>query len=112
MSPVREENLILCNAPLVGGAMDVTAEQVKGIVDATADAGWGGVSLWAFHHLAAVGAGKSPDEVKAWHTDRNLRVSIVESLIGWETGDIAAIDEYVDPGPLFDALRHSADGSG
>ena len=45
--------------------MDVTAEQVKGIVDATADAGWGGVSLWAFHHLAAVGAGKSPDEVKA-----------------------------------------------
>ena len=28
------------------------------------------------------------------------------------SGKIAAIDEYVDPGPLFDALRHSADGSG
>ena len=29
MSPAREEKLILCNAPLVGGAMDVTPEQVK-----------------------------------------------------------------------------------
>ncbi len=100
MSPVREENLILCNAPLVGGAMDVTPEQVKGIIDAAADAGWGGVSLWAFHHLAVVGAGKSPDEVKAWHVDRGLRVPIVESLIGWETGDLAAIDEQC--GATFD----------
>ncbi|HPG27517.1 MAG TPA: hypothetical protein PLW10_17920, partial [Myxococcota bacterium] len=67
MSPAREEKLILCNAPLVGGSMDVTPEQVKTIVDATADAGFGGVSLWAFHHLAAVGAGTSPEQVKAWH---------------------------------------------
>ena len=93
MSPVREENLILCNAPLVGGAMDVDADQVRSIVDATADAGWGGVSLWAFHHLAAVGGGKSPEEVKAWHDDRGLSVPIVESLIGWEGGDEAAIGE-------------------
>ena len=93
MSPVREENLILCNAPLVGGAMDVTAEQVKSIIDATADAGWGGVSLWAFHHYAAVGQGKSPEEVRAWHTDRGLQVPIVESLIGWEGNDEAAIAE-------------------
>ena len=42
MSPVREENLILCNAPLVGGAMDVSADQVKSIVDAAADAGGDG----------------------------------------------------------------------
>ena len=42
MSPAREENLILCNAPLVGGSMEVTPEQVKTIVDATADAGFGG----------------------------------------------------------------------
>lgn len=100
MSPVREENLVLCNATLVGGAMDVTPDQVKSIIDATADAGWGGVSLWAFHHLAAVGAGKSPEEVRAWHTDRGLSVPIVESLIGWEGGDAAAIDEQC--GPTFE----------
>lgn len=93
MSPVREENLILCNAPLVGGSMDVTPEQVKTIVDASADAGFGGVSLWAFHHQAAVGAGTSPEQVRAWHTDRGLSVPVVESLIGWEGGDEAAIQE-------------------
>ena len=54
MSPAREENLILCDATLVGGAMEVAPEQVKTIVDASADAGFGGVSLWAFHHAAAV----------------------------------------------------------
>jgi sugar phosphate isomerase/epimerase len=100
MSPVREENLVLCNAPLVGGALEVTPEQVKTIIDAAADAGWGGVSLWAFHHLAAVGGGKSPEEVRAWHTDRGLSVPIVESLIGWEGGDVATIEEQC--GPTFE----------
>jgi sugar phosphate isomerase/epimerase len=100
MSPVREENLVLCNAPLVGGALEVTPEQVKAIVDAAADAGWGGVSLWAFHHLAALGGGKTADEVRAWHTERGLSVPIVESLIGWEGGDVATIEEQC--GPTFE----------
>ncbi len=97
MSPAREENLVLCNASLVGGAMEVTPEQVKTIVDASADAGFRGVSLWAFHHLAAVSAGTSPEEVRAWHVDRGLEVPIVESLLGWEGGDEAAIDAQCGP---------------
>lgn len=103
MSPVREEKLVFCNAPLVGGAMDVSAEQVKTIVDATADAGFGGVSLWAFHHLAAVGDGVSPEQVKAWHVDRGLSVPVVESLIGWEGGDETAIDQQC--GSTLDVAR-------
>jgi sugar phosphate isomerase/epimerase len=97
MSPAREEKLILCNAPLVGGSMDITPEQLKAIVDASADAGFDGVSLWAFHHLAAVGAGAAPDEVKAWHVDRGLSVQVVESLLGWEGGDKTAIEEGCTP---------------
>ena len=97
MSPAREENLILCNAPLVGGSLEVSPEQVKTIVDATADAGFHGVSLWAFHHLAAVGAGASPQDVKSWHDDRGLSVPVVESLRGWEGGDKAAIDQQCVP---------------
>ncbi len=93
MSPAREENLILCNAPLVGGSMEITPEQLKTIIDATADAGFGGVSLWAFHHLAAVGAGTSPEQVRDWHRERGLEVPVVESLIGWEGGDAKAIAE-------------------
>lgn len=93
MSPVREENLILCNAPLIGGALEVTPAQVKTIVDATADAGWSGVSLWAFHHQAAVAGGESPEAVKAWHDERGLAAPVVESLIGWEGGDEGAIEQ-------------------
>lgn len=97
MSPAKEENLVLCNATLVGGAMEVSPEQVKGIIDATADSGFGGVSLWAFHHQAAIAGGKSPEEVKAWHTDRGLSVPIVESLLAWEGGDKATIDAQCVP---------------
>jgi len=97
MSPAREENLILCNATLVGGSLEVSPEQLETIVKATADAGFGGVSLWAFHHHAAVGAGASPHEVRAWHTDRGLSVPVVESLIGWDGGDRATIDEQCVP---------------
>lgn len=97
MSPAREENLVLCDATLVGGALEVTPEQVETIVDATAKAGFGGVSLWAFHHQAALAAGRSPEEVKAMHDERGLSVPIVESLIGWEGGDEAAIAEQCGP---------------
>ena len=103
MSPAREEKLILCNAPLVGGAMDVTPEQVKTIIDAAADAGFAGVSLWAFHHNAAVEAGVSPEDVRAWHTDRGLSVPMVESLIGWESGDVATIEAQC--GPTLEVAR-------
>jgi sugar phosphate isomerase/epimerase len=100
MSFAREENLVLCNAPLVGGAMEISGDQFKAIVDATADAGFGGASLWAFHHMAAIADGVSSDQVRAWHTDRGLSVPIVESLIGWETGDVQAIAKQC--GPVFD----------
>lgn len=97
MSPVREEKLILCNAPLVGGAIEINGHQLKTIVDASADAGFSGVSLWAFHHWAAVGDGKRPEDIRAWHFDRGLSVPMVESLIGWEGGDRQTIEEQCGP---------------
>jgi len=93
MSPAREENLILCNATLLGGSLEITPEQLKGAIEATAKAGFAGVSLWSFHHMAAVTGGVSDEEVEAWHRDAGLSVPVVESLMGWETGDAAAIDE-------------------
>jgi sugar phosphate isomerase/epimerase len=104
MSPAREEKLILCNAPLIGGALDPSPEQVKMIIDATSDAGFGGASLWAFHHNAAVAAGTSPEQIKEWHTDRGLSVPVVESLIGWEGGDAAAIEAQC--GPTFEVATY------
>ncbi len=104
MTFVREENLVLCNAPLIGGAIEISAEQLKTIVDASADAGFKGVSLWAFHHLAVVGSGARSEDVRAWHVDRGLSVPIVESLIGWETGDLAAIEQQC--GPTFEVASY------
>lgn len=100
MSPSREDDLVLCNAPLVGGAMEISGDQFKTIIDATADAGFSRASLWAFHHMAALADGVSSDRIRGWHSDRGISVPIVESLIGWETGDREAIERQC--GPIFD----------
>ena len=107
MPSAREETLILCNATLVGGAMEIAADQLKQIVQATAGAGFSGVSLWAFHHLAAVGDGMTDDAVQALHSDAGLSVPVVEALLGWESGDTAAIDAQCT-GTLDIATRYGA----
>ncbi len=107
MPSAREETLILCNATLVGGAMEISADQVKQIVHATAGAGFSGVSLWAFHHLAAVNGGMTDDAVQALHSDAGLSVPVVEALLGWESGDTAAIDAQCT-GTLDIATRYGA----
>lgn len=100
MPTVRNENIVFSDAVLVGGAVEISTADLESIVNATAAAGFAGVSLWAFHHLAAVGQGMSPDDVKKLHTDAGLSVPVVESLIGWEGGDTATIDAQC--GPTFD----------
>jgi len=107
MSPAREEKLVLCNATLIGGSLEVSPDQMKTIIDATAEAKFGGISLWAFHQLAVVGAGVKPETVRGWIRDRGLTVPIVESLIGWETADKATIEAQC--GPTLDcAVFHGA----
>lgn len=93
MSPLREDKLILCDATLIGGSMEVDAATLKSMLQATQQAGFHGVSLWAFHHLAVVGAGMKPEEVKAMHDYLGLSAPVTEALIGWEGGDGTAIDE-------------------
>jgi len=105
--PAREEKLVLCNATLIGGSLEPTPDQVKAIVDATAEAKFGGISLWAFHQFAAVKQGISPDMLKGWIRGRGLSVPIVESLIGWETADRAAIEAQCVP-TLDCAVFHGA----
>jgi sugar phosphate isomerase/epimerase len=105
--PAREEKLVLCNAPLIGGVLELSPDQMKTIIDATAEAKFGGISLWAFHQIAVVGAGVKPETVRDWIRDRGLTVPIVESLIGWESGDRATIEAQC--GPTLDcAVFHGA----
>ena len=105
--PAREEKLVLCNATLIGGSLELSPDQMKAIIDATAEAKFGGISLWAFHQFAVASAGVKPETVKGWIRDRGLSVPIVESLIGWETGDKATIETQC--GPTLDcAVFHGA----
>ena len=108
VKPLREERLVLSDATLIGGAMEIDVDTLKSVLSATAGAGFTGVSLWAFHHLAAVGAGLSDDEVQALHTDLGLAAPVVESLIGWEGGDTATIDQTCT-GTLDVAARYGAE---
>jgi sugar phosphate isomerase/epimerase len=105
MNPLREERLVLCNATLIGGAMETDLATLTSIVEASASAGFTGVSLWAFHHLAAVAGGASPAEVKAIHTDAGISAPVVEALLGWDGGDPTAIDaaclETLDVGAFY-----------
>ncbi|MBW2269222.1 MAG: sugar phosphate isomerase/epimerase [Deltaproteobacteria bacterium] len=107
MPSAREETLVLCDATLIGGATEITADQLKQIVHATAGAGFSGVSLWALHHLAAVGGGMTDAAVQALHSDAGLSVPIVEALLGWETGDTNTIDGQCT-GTLDVAARYGA----
>ncbi len=80
--------------------MEISGEQFKTIIDATAEGGFSAASLWAFHHMAALADGVSSEKIRGWHADKGISVPIVESLIGWESGDRAAIEEQC--GPVFD----------
>lgn len=95
--PAREEKLVLCNATLYGGALELTPDQLKTTLDATVEARFGGVSLWAFHQASVAAAGVAPETVKSWIQERRLTVPIVESLIGWEGGDRATIEAQCVP---------------
>ena len=92
MGALKEDKLVLCDATLVGGAIDLDAKTLESMLSATAGAGFRGVSLWAFHHTSVVAAGMPPEDVRAMHRDHGLAAPVVEALLGWESGDAAAID--------------------
>ena len=88
---------ILCNATLAADVYAVDAAEARQLVEATASAGFAGVSLWALHHDLAVADGATSDEVLRWHRDLGLTMPVVEALIGWDRADLDVVSASVLP---------------
>ncbi len=69
-----------CPSTLLVDPMTVDADSLRAYVDATAEAGFDSVSLWAFHLMFA--GSDSAGVVR----DSGLKVEAVEAAIGWTNG--------------------------
>ena len=72
--------VILCSATLLTDPMQPGGDALALQVEATAAAGFDGLSLWTLHHAAAVGAGASPEAVREQVRDAGLSVPMVEAM--------------------------------
>lgn len=79
-----------CPSTLLPDPMAIDAEAFRSYIDATANAGFDSVSLWAFHVMFA-GDGAA-DVVRA----SGLRVEAVEASIGWTAGPSDALTAEID----------------
>lgn len=95
--PLAGQPLVLAACSLVGHRSALSAAQVRSLVDATADAGFAGMSIWTAHHDWAVADGASADAFFAWHHERGLTMPVSEVIFGWETPDRQAIADVAVP---------------
>jgi sugar phosphate isomerase/epimerase len=87
-----DESLVLATTPLTSHRDPVGADRVRAIVDAAADAGFSGVSIWTAHHDFAVADGMSSEEYYAYHGERGLSVPSSEVvMVDWATSDARAL---------------------
>jgi sugar phosphate isomerase/epimerase len=73
--------LVLATTPLTAHRDPVNAERVRAIVDAAADVGFDGVSIWTEHHDFAVADGMSSEEYFDLHHRRGLSVPAAEVVM-------------------------------
>jgi sugar phosphate isomerase/epimerase len=95
---VNTESLVLATTPLTAHRDPISAERVCSIIDAAADAGFSGVSIWSAHHDFAVADGMTSDEYFDYHRRRGLSVPAAEVIMagwdgatGWATSDRSAV---------------------
>jgi sugar phosphate isomerase/epimerase len=96
------ETLVLTAPPLVPHLEQLSAPQLKSLIDAAAYAGFGGLSIWTVHHDWALEDGMTSDEYFAYHRDRGLDIATSQVLTEWAT---------VDPQAISDANTHVLDVS-
>jgi len=89
--------VILCSATLLPDPMQADGDALARQVDATAAAGFAGLSLWALHHAAAVGAGHAPEALRAQVRAAGLSVPVVEAILPWEAPDEASALAAAEP---------------
>jgi sugar phosphate isomerase/epimerase len=93
MTSLASESLILATTPLTSHRDPIPADRVRAIVEAGADAGFAGVSIWTAHCDFAIADGMTAEEYYDYHRERGLLVPSSEVLIEWSGRDRRTIEE-------------------
>ena len=83
--------MILAAPALVPHRDPLDAARVRALVDAAADAGFEGMSIWTAHHDWAVADGAGADDFFDWHRERGLTMPAAEVVLDWAHADPAAV---------------------
>ena len=75
--------MILATTPLVPHREPISGAEVRSLIDAAADAGFDGVSIWTAHHDWAVADDMTSDEYFEYHRERGLSIPSSEVLLDW-----------------------------
>jgi sugar phosphate isomerase/epimerase len=92
------EDISLCIGPLFANPFECEISQFDEVLEATAEAGFKGVSYWAMHQQLLAAAGERVDRER--FAKHGLTVRVVEAAMQWATGDRGLIDAEI--GPLLD----------
>jgi sugar phosphate isomerase/epimerase len=90
---VDAEPLTLATATLVAHRGPIDAAHARSLIDAAADAGFGGLEFWVKHHDSAVAGGMSSEAFFHYAADRGLSMTAAEMTDQWTTADRAAVAE-------------------
>jgi sugar phosphate isomerase/epimerase len=83
----------LALAPMVPHRSSISADHVRALIDAAADAGFSGAEFWMNHHDSAVEDGMSSDEYFDYFRERGLSMVGAELTDKWLTSDRPAVAE-------------------
>ncbi|MFT3865112.1 MAG: sugar phosphate isomerase/epimerase [Solirubrobacterales bacterium] len=83
--------MILAAPALVPHRDPLGAARIRGLVDAAADAGFEGMSIWTAHHDWAVADGAGAEDFFDWHRERGLTMPAAEVVLDWAPADPAAV---------------------
>lgn len=101
--------LAICLPTLVPHRDRLDAAQIIAVIDAAADAGFGGVQLWAAYVGWAAAGGVPAPELFNYHRERGLEIEAVEFFSEWATTDLQYVSDAVMP-VLDVAARAGASG--
>jgi sugar phosphate isomerase/epimerase len=89
------EDISLCIGPLFANPFECDITQFDEVLEATAAAGFRGVSYWAMQQRLLAAAGVRVDRER--FATHGLSVRVVEAAMQWATGDRALIDAEIAP---------------
>lgn len=90
---VERAPLVLAAPTLVPHREPIDAAQVRSLIDAAADAGFDGMSIWTAHHDWAVADGMVSEAFFEHHRERGLAMPAAEVVLEWAGLDRRAVAE-------------------